>query len=66
MKLLLLIGGLIGFATGIGLGLAHEKSLPSALVHACIALYIGACLMRWWGRIWLKALKESREEDHRE
>lgn len=63
MKLLLLTGGLIGFAIGIGLGLVREQSMSTALVHACVALYIGALLMRWWGRVWIKALRESQEEE---
>lgn len=62
MKLLLLMGGLLGFAIGIGFGLVHEQSLPSALVHACVALYIGAMLMRWWGRVWIKALQDAHKE----
>lgn len=65
MKLLLLLGALLGFAIGVGLGLAHEKSLPSALVHGCIALYVGALLMRWWGRVWTKALQDSNRERSR-
>lgn len=65
MQLLLLIGGLTGFAIGLGLGLVHEKSLPSALVHACVALYLGAVLMRWWGRVWIKALQDAHKERRR-
>ena len=65
MQLLLLIGGLTGFAIGLGFGLVHEKSLPSAVVHACVALYIGALLMRWWGRVWIKALQDSQKEHRR-
>ena len=65
MKLLLLTGGLMGFGIGLGLGLAHEQSLPHALVHACVALYVGAALMRWWGRVWSKALQDARREESR-
>jgi hypothetical protein len=66
MKLLLLIGGLIGFGIGLGLGLVHEQSLSTALLHACIALYVGALLMRWWGRVWIKALRESQQQGQHE
>ncbi len=66
MKKLLLVGGLMGFAIGMGFGLIRGESLPTALVQACIALYVGALLMRWWGRVWMKALQESQRERNRE
>ena len=66
MKKLLLVGGLLGFAIGMGFGLIQGESLPSALLKACVALYVGAMLMRWWGRAWIKALEESRRERNRE
>ena len=56
----------MGFGIGFGLGLVHEQSLPHALMHACVALYVGALLMRWWGRIWIKALQDSRQEHSRD
>ena len=66
MKLLLLTGGLLGFGMGLWLGLVHDQSLPHALVHACVALYVGALLMRWWGRVWMKALQDARREKSRD
>ena len=62
MKLLLLIGGLMGFLIGIGFGLIHEKSLPSALLHACVTMYVAGLLMRWWGRVWMKNLAQAHRE----
>jgi len=56
MKLLLLMGGLLGFAIGIGFGLVHEQSLPRSGTCLCCAV-IGAMLMRWWGRVWIKACR---------
>ena len=66
MKMMLLVGAMLGFGIGLGFGLVHEKSLPSALVHACVALYIGAMLMRWWGRKWIQAIKDSQQERKRD
>jgi hypothetical protein len=66
MKLLLLTGGLLGFGIGLGIGLVREQSLPHALAHACVALYVGAMLMRWWGRVWVRALEKSRQEESRD
>ena len=65
MKLMLIIGGLMGFGIGVSFGLVHDKSLPSAIVHACIAAYVGGMLMRWWGRVWLRELRRSLEEESR-
>ena len=56
----------MGFGIGLGLGLVHEQSLPHALMHACVALYVGALLMRWWGRVWVKALQDARQEKSRD
>jgi hypothetical protein len=66
MKLLLLIGGLLGFGIGLTVGLTRSQPLGPALLQACIALYIGALLMRWWGRVWTRALQESQRERSRE
>jgi len=66
MKLLLLTGGLMGFGIGFGLGLVHEQSLPNALAHACVALYVGALLMRWWGKVWIRALRDASQEESRD
>jgi hypothetical protein len=57
MKLLLLIGGLLGFGIGLIFGWAQESAWPSCLWHACIAAYVGGLLLRWWGRAWRKNLE---------
>ena len=62
MKSLILLGGLIGFGIGVGFGLMREKSLPSIMLHACVAMYASAMLMRWWGRVWIRSLRRSNEE----
>jgi hypothetical protein len=66
MKLLLLIGGLLGFGIGLAVGLTRSQPLGPALLQACVALYIGALLMRWWGRVWTRAMQESQRERSRE
>jgi hypothetical protein len=63
MKLLILLGGLIGFATGIGLGLLREKSMASTVLHACVVMYGGGWLMRWWGRACLRNLRLAGQEE---
>jgi hypothetical protein len=62
MKLLILIGGIGGFAIGLGFGLAAQNAWPMSVWQACLGTYIAAFLMRWWGRVWMQSLKQSYRE----
>ena len=65
MKSLLLLGGVIGFLIGISFGLIGDRPLPQVLVQACLTTYAACWLMRWWGRVWIRGLKESKEMERR-
>lgn len=62
MKLMMLLGGIIGFGIGIGFGLAESSPGPEALWRAAAAALIGGVLMRWWGRVWVKNLRQAQQE----
>lgn len=62
MKLMMLLGGIIGFGIGIGFGLAESSPGPQALWHAAAAALVGGVLMRWWGRVWVKSLREAQQD----
>jgi hypothetical protein len=57
MKVLLLIGGLLGFGIGLIFSWAQESSWPSCIWHACLAAYAAGLMLRWWGRAWRKNLE---------
>ncbi len=59
MRSLLLIGGLIGFATGLVFSWAQESAWPASLWHACLAAYVMSLLMKWWGQSWRKNLEQA-------
>jgi hypothetical protein len=59
MKLLLIIGGLLGFTIGLLFSWAEESSGSTCLWHACLAAYLTAILMRWWGDAWRRNLREA-------
>ncbi|MEP6663926.1 MAG: hypothetical protein ABJC04_09710 [Verrucomicrobiota bacterium] len=59
MKSLLLIGGLLGFAIGLGFSWAHQSAWPALLWHACGSTCLAGLLMKWWGRAWRKNLGQS-------
>jgi hypothetical protein len=62
MKLLLVIGGLLGFLIGYLFSWAEQSSGPACLWHACLAAYLTAVMVRWWGDAWRKGLIESMRE----
>jgi hypothetical protein len=62
MKLLLLFGGLLGFSIGWLFSWAEESPGATCLWHACLAAYLAAVLMRWWGQSWRKSLVEALQE----
>jgi hypothetical protein len=62
MKLLLLVGGMLGFSIGLLFSWAEQSSGPTCLWHACLAAYVTAVLMRWWGNAWRKSLAQALHE----
>jgi hypothetical protein len=62
MKLLLLVGGLLGFSIGLLFSWAEQSPGPACLWHACLAAYLTANLMRWWGGAWRRSLEEAMRE----
>ncbi len=62
MKSLMILGALLGFGIGMLFALAGRSAWPSALWHAAGAALVAGLLMRWWGRVWIKGLREAREQ----
>lgn len=62
MKSLMILGGVVGFATGMLFSWAQKGAWPSTLWHACLAAYLAGMLMRWWGNAWRRSLAASLNE----
>jgi len=62
MKSLLLVGGLTGWGLGMGFSYLQGTPWPACLWHGCVAAYLSALLLRWWGRVWRKSLAQSVQE----
>ena len=62
MKPLLLLGALIGFLTGIVLGLLNQSGWPSILWRSTFAALAVGVLFRWWGRCWTQSLRVAQQE----
>ena len=62
MKSLMILGALIGLSIGLLFGLADNGQWPSALWRASAAALISSLLLRWWGRVWVKSLRNAAEQ----
>jgi hypothetical protein len=62
MKLLLIIGGFLGFGIGLLFNWSGQSAWPSSLWRACLTAYAAAILMKWWGLAWRKSLHDSIRE----
>jgi membrane associated rhomboid family serine protease len=62
MKLIMVFGGLIGFAIGVGFSWAQGSPWPSVVWRAAIAALLAGLLLRWWGRLWIQCLQQSQRE----
>jgi hypothetical protein len=62
MKVLMLIGGVTGFAIGAACGWNQDCPASEVLWRAALGTYAGGLLLRWWGRHWLKNFRDACEE----
>ena len=62
MKLIMVLGGLIGFSIGVGFSWAQGNSWPSVIWRAALAALLAGILFRWWGRLWIKCLRNAHLE----
>lgn len=62
IKTMVLLGAFTGFAIGVGFGVARQGDSKWIFLKACVAAYLAAQLMRWWGRIWIRSIREMHQE----
>ena len=62
MKLMMMLGGLLGFGIGLTFGLAQESAWPAVIWRSSAAALCAGLLLRWWGKLWIKSLHEVRRE----
>lgn len=62
MKSLMILGALIGLGIGLLFGLADQGQWPAALWRACAAALMASVLLRWWGRVWVRSLREAAQQ----
>lgn len=62
MKFFTALGGFLGFALVMAIGLANGRRSAMLLLEASLACMLGAMLFRWWHRMLLQGVKDSLEE----
>ena len=62
MKLMMLVGGSIGFVIGLVFGLLQGSPWPSVLWRASVAACVAGWLMRWWGGVWVSSITQVYRE----
>jgi hypothetical protein len=62
MKLLMVVGGGLGFVIGLGFGLAQQTQWPTVVWRSSLAALAAGLLLRWWGALWVRCLYEVRRE----
>jgi hypothetical protein len=65
MRTLMLYGGVVGFAIGIGFGVACGSGWPDAVWRGSVAALGAGVLLRWWGGLWVKSLQAARANPSR-
>lgn len=60
MKQLMILGGMLGFLIGVGFGWLNRSPWPDVIWRALVVTYLAALLMRWWGNIWIRGLRECQ------
>lgn len=58
----MLAGAFLGFAIGVAFGWLRENNLQDIFWRACLGMYAGGMLVRWWGRSWVRGLHEACEQ----
>ena len=60
MKLIMVLGGLIGFAIGFGFSWAQGSAWPTVVWRAAGMALLAGLLLRWWGRLWVRCLLDAQ------
>jgi len=62
MKKLMIMGAMIGFSSGLIFGLVQGTPWPEVLWRASLVCFASSYLFRWWGRAWLRSLRQAQLE----
>ena len=59
MRLMMLLGGLIGFLIGLCMGAVNGGSMAEIFWKASVAACLAGIALRWWGKVWISSLQKE-------
>jgi hypothetical protein len=62
MRLLMVLGGAIGFSIGVLMGFAHDCPPLTMLWRASVAALLSGVVLRWWGRVWMESYRQAQRQ----
>jgi protein-S-isoprenylcysteine O-methyltransferase Ste14 len=62
MKLIMVLGGVLGFSIGFGFSWAQGSPWPSTVWRAATTALLAGVLLRWWGQLWIRCLRSADVE----
>lgn len=62
MKKLMILGAFLGFSSALLLAQYKGATWPDTFWRASVACVVSSFLFRWWGRVWLQALRQAQQE----
>ena len=62
MKLIMVLGGLVGFGIGLGFSWAQGGAWPAVVWRAAVTALLGGLLLRWWGQLWVQCLRDAQKQ----
>ena len=62
MKLLTILGALIGFSVGVSIGVARGNEWSGIFWRATLSAVASGLLLRWWGNLWIQCLAASNRD----
>ncbi|HEY2951759.1 MAG TPA: hypothetical protein VGK40_04200 [Verrucomicrobiae bacterium] len=62
MRLWMILGGQLGFLISLSIGVAQGSAWPNVIWRASVAAFAGGIILRWWGGIWMKSLRQAQHD----
>lgn len=62
MKLLMLLGAMVGFLAGVLLGMGNQCDWATILWRSTLGALVLGVLLRWWGQRWILCLRQAQHE----